>query len=155
MKFIINSLLFSKQIQSLSGVLTNNNTVPIINCFLFHLDDGMLTIRATDLETTLISKIEVETGNIDGITDIAVPSKLLLDIVKSLDDVPLTFSVDDSTYGISIVSGEGKYRLAGKSPETFPSMPEPRDTTSITLTSSLLVNAVSKTAFAASNDELR
>ena len=69
MKFIINSLLFSKQIQSLSGVLTNNNTVPIINCFLFHLDDGMLTIRATDLETTLISKIEVETGNIDGITD--------------------------------------------------------------------------------------
>ena len=155
MKFIINSLLFSKQIQSLSGVLTNNNTVPIINCFLFHLDDGMLTIRATDLETTLISNIEVETGNIDGITDIAVPSKLLLDIVKSLDDVPLTFSVDDSTYGISIVSGEGKYRLAGKSPETFPSMPEPRDTTSITLTSSLLVNAVSKTAFAASNDELR
>ena len=155
MKFIINSLLFSKQIQSLSGVLTNNNTVPIINCFLFHLDDGMLTIRATDLETTLISKIEVETGNIDGITDIAVPSKLLLDIVKSLDDVPLTFIVDDSTYGISIISGEGKYRLAGKNPETFPSMPEPRDTTSITLTSSLLVNAISKTAFAASNDELR
>ena len=155
MKFIINSLLFSKQIQSLSGVLTNNNTVPIINCFHFHLDDGMLTIRATDLETTLISKIEVETGNITGLTDIAVPSKLLLDIVKSLDDVPLTFNVDDSTYAISIVSGEGKYRLAGKNPETFPSMPEPRDTTSITLSSSLLVNAVSKTAFAASTDELR
>ena len=155
MKFIINSLLFSKQIQSLSGVLTNNNTVPIINCFHFHLDDGMLTIRATDLETTLVSKIEVETGNINGLTDVAVPSKLLLDIVKSLDDVPLTFSVDDTTYAISIMSGEGKYRLAGKNPETFPSMPEPRDTTSITLTSSLLVNAIGKTAFAASNDELR
>ena len=155
MKFIINSLLFSKQIQSLSGVLTNNNTVPIINCFHFHLDDGMLTIRATDLETTLVSKIEVETGNINGLTDVAVPSKLLLDIVKSLDDVPLTFSVDDTTYAISIMSGDGKYRLAGKNPETFPSMPEPRDTTSITLTSSLLVNAIGKTAFAASNDELR
>ncbi len=155
MKFIINSLLFSKQIQSLSGVLTNNNTVPIINCFLFHLDEGMLTIRATDLETTLVSKIEVETGNIEGITDIAVPSKLLLDIVKSLDDVPLTFSVDDNTYAISITSGEGKYRLAGKNPETFPAMPEPRDTTNITLTSSLLINAIGKTAFAASTDELR
>ena len=155
MKFIINSLLFSKQIQSLSGVLTNNNTVPIINCFLFHLDEGMLTIRATDLETTLVSKIEVETGNIEGLTDIAVPSKLLLDIVKSLDDVPLTFSVDDATYAISIASGEGKYRLAGKNPETFPTMPEPRDTSNITLTSSLLVNAIGKTAFAASTDELR
>ena len=155
MKFIINSLLFSKQIQSLGGVLTNNNTVPIINCFLFHLDEGMLTIRATDLETTLVSKIEVETGNIEGLTDIAVPSKLLLDIVKSLDDVPLTFSVDDATYAISIASGEGKYRLAGKNPETFPTMPEPRDTSNITLTSSLLVNAIGKTAFAASTDELR
>ena len=155
MKFIINSLLFSKQIQSLSGVLTNNNTVPIINCFLFHLDEGMLTIRATDLETTLVSKIEVETGNIEGLTDIAVPSKLLLDIVKSLDDLPLTFSVDDATYAISIASGEGKYRLAGKNPETFPTMPEPRDTSNITLTSSLLVNAIGKTAFAASTDELR
>ena len=102
MKFIINSLLFSKQIQSLSGVLTNSNTVPIINCFHFHLDEGMLTIRATDLETTLVSKIEVETGRMEGLSDIAVPSKLLLDIVKSMDDVPMTFSDDDSNFGISI-----------------------------------------------------
>ncbi|MBR3724718.1 MAG: DNA polymerase III subunit beta [Bacteroidales bacterium] len=155
MKFIINSLLFSKQIQLLSGVITNNNTVPIINCFLFHLDEGVLTIRATDLETTLVSKIEVETGAIEGLTDIAVPSKLLLDIVKSLDDVPLQFSVDDATFSISISSGEGRYRLAGKNAETFPTMPEPRDTASIMLPSSLLVNAIGKTAFATANDELR
>ena len=108
MKFIINSLLFSKQIQSLSGVITNSNTVPIINCFHFHLDEGLLTIRATDLETTLVAKIEVESGRVEGITDIAIPSKLLLDIVKNLEDVPLTFSVDDNTFAISITSGEGK-----------------------------------------------
>ena len=155
MKFIVNSLIFSKQIQSLSGVLTNNNTVPIINCFHFHLDEGLLTIRATDLETTLVSKVEVETGTLEGVSDIAVPSKLLLDIVKSLDDVPLTFSVNDNDFGINIASGEGKYSLAGKNPETFPSMPQPKDTSSITLPGSLLVNAISKTAFAASTDELR
>ena len=155
MKFIINSLLFSKQIQSLSGVLTNSNTVPIINCFHFHLDEGMLTIRATDLETTLVSKVEVETGRMDDINDVAVPSKLLLDIIKSMDDVPMTFSVEDTTYGISITSGEGKYRIAGKSPETFPNMPETQNTSAIKLTSSLLVNAIGMTAFAASTDEMR
>lgn len=155
MKFIINSLLFSKQIQSLSGVLTNSNTVPIINCFHFHLDEGLLTIRATDLETTLVSKVEVETGRMDDINDVAVPSKLLLDTIKSMDDVPMTFSVEDTTYGISIISGEGKYRIAGKSPETFPSMPEAKDTTVIKLSNSLLVNAIGKTAFAASTDEMR
>ena len=155
MKFIINSLVFSKQIQTISGVITNNNTVPIINCFLFHLDENLLTIRATDLETTLVTKIEVESGRLEGLTDIAVPSKLLIDILKSLDDVPLTFSVDDATYGINISSGEGKYRLAGKNPETFPNMPEVRDTEAITVPGSSLVNAITRTAFAASTDEMR
>lgn len=155
MKFIINSLLLSKQIQLLSGVLTNNNTVPIINCFHFHLDEGVLTIRATDLETTLVAKLEVETGRIEGLTDIAVPSKLLMDIVKTMDDAPLTFNVDDSTYGISITSGEGKYRLAGKNPETFPNMPEAKETSQVEISSSALANAIGKTSFATSTDEMR
>ena len=129
--------------------------MPIINCFLFHLDENLLTIRATDLETTLVTKIEVESGRLEGLTDIAVPSKLLIDILKSLDDVPLTFSVDDATYGINISSGEGKYRLAGKNPETFPNMPEVRDTEAITVPGSALVNAITRTAFAASTDEMR
>lgn len=155
MKFITNSLLLSKQVQSVNAVITNNNTVPIINCFLFHLDEGKLTIRATDLETTLITTLEVDTGRLEGLSDIAVPSKLLIDILKSLDDVPLTFAVDDKTYGISITSGEGKYRLAGKNPETFPSMPEVKDASVITISSNVLANAISKTAFAASTDEMR
>ncbi|MCQ2294496.1 MAG: DNA polymerase III subunit beta [Bacteroidales bacterium] len=155
MKFIINSLLFSKQISAISGVVSNNNTVPIVNCFHFHLDEGLLTIRATDLETTLVTKIEVETGALSGLTDIAVPAKLLLDIIKNLDDVPLTFSVDDSNFSITISSGEGKYSMAGKNAETFPSMPEARETSTIIMPSSVLVNAISMTTFAASTDEMR
>lgn len=155
MKFIINSLLFSKQIQSLSGVLTNSNTIPIINCFHFHLDEDMLTIRATDMETTLVTKMSVESGPVSGLSDIAVPSKLLLDIVKSLEDMPLTFNVDDSTYGIVISSGDGKYHLAGKNAETFPAMPEANETSMIKMQSGSLTYAIGKTAFAASTDEVR
>ncbi len=155
MKFITNSLLLFKQIQSISGVITNNNTVPIINCFLFHLDENLLTIRATDLETTLVTKIEVESGRLEGLSDVAVPSKLLIDILKSLDDVPLTFSVDDDTYGINITSGYGKYRLAGNNPETFPATPEIHDAESITVSSGALVTAINRTSFATSTDEMR
>lgn len=156
MKFIVNSLLLSKQIQSISGVINNNNnTVPIISNFLFHLDEGLLTIRATDLETTLVTKVEVETGTMDQLTDVCVPSKLLIEILKNLDDVPLNFSVEESTYLINISSGEGRYHLAGSSAETYPSMTEAHDTHSIEMTSSVLVNAISKTSFAASTDEMR
>ena len=155
MRFIINSQLFLKHLNALSGVISNNNTVPIISCFHMHLEDNILTIKTTDLETTMVSKIELENARVDGIDTIAVPAKLLLDMLKSMDDVPLNFAVDASTYSIEISSGEGKYSLAGQNADTYPSMPEMNDTVQTTMPASVLVNAITKTAFAASNDEMR
>lgn len=155
MKFIINSQLFHKQLQSISGVITNSNTVPIINCFHFHLEENKLTVKATDLETTMVCTIELESCRVEGIDTVAVPSKLLLDILKSLDDVPLTFSVDPNNYGIEVSSGEGRYRLSGQNADAFPTMPEVEETVSTTLMASALTDAINKTAFAASTDEMR
>ena len=155
MKFIINSQLFSKTLQALSGVITNNNTVAILNCFHFQLKDNELTIRATDLETTLVSRIQLETSKEEGVNEVAVPAKILLDILKSFSDVPLNFSVNPDNYMIDIVVGDGKYRLAGQNPETYPVLRQAENTTKITLPASVLVNAISKTSFATSNDEMR
>ena len=155
MRFIINSQLFLKHLSALSGVISNNNTVPIISCFHLHLEDNMLTIKATDLETTMVSRIELENARVDGIDSIAVPAKLLLDMLKSLDDVPLNFAVDASNYSIEISSGEGKYSLASQNAETFPTMPEMKETVQTSMPASVLVNAINKTAFAASTDEMR
>ena len=155
MKFIINSQQFCKQLQALSGVITNSNTVPIINCFHFHMEENKLIVKATDLETTLVSTIELESCRIEGIDTIAVPSKLLLDILKSLDDVPMTFSVDANNFGIEISSGEGKYRLSGQNADAFPTMPAIDETVTTNISSTALIDAINKTAFAASTDEMR
>ncbi len=155
MRFIINSQLFLKHLSALNGVISNNNTVPIIACFHLHLENNILTIKATDLETTMVSKIELENARVEGIDSIAVPAKLLLDMLKSLDDVPINFAVDPETYSIEISSGEGKYSLAGQNAETFPAMPEMKDTVQTSMPASVLVNAINKTAFAASTDEMR
>jgi DNA polymerase-3 subunit beta len=56
---------------------------------------------------------------------------------------------------IDIVSKEGKYRLAGQNPETYPVLKKAEDTTKIELPASVLVTAISKTYFATSNDEMR
>lgn len=155
MRFIINSQVFLKNLSALSGVISNNNTVPIISCFHMHLEDNVLTVKATDLETTLVTRIALENAKVEGIDSIAVPAKLMLDMLKSMDDVPLNFSVDASTYGIEISSGEGKYRLAGQNADTFPTMPEMTDTVNTVMPASLLVTAINKTSFAASTDEMR
>ena len=72
MRFIINSQLFLKHLSALNGVISNNNTVPIIACFHLHLENNILTIKATDLETTMVSKIELENARVEGIDSIAV-----------------------------------------------------------------------------------
>ena len=154
MKFIVNSQQLLKQLQSLSGVLTSNNTMPIINCFHFHLEEGKLTLKTTDLATTLVSRLEVETSRMEQAEEVAIPSKMLLDILKTFDDVPLTFDVDQSSYSIEIASGQGQYHLAGMDASTYPSMPTTEGTGSVVLGSNALVEAINKTVFATSNDEM-
>lgn len=155
MRFIVNSQVLLKQLQSISGVVTNNNTIPIISCFHFHLDEGMLTIKTTDLETTMIVQLEVETGTLTEVNEVAVPSRLLMDILKNMDDVPMTFIVDDSTFAIDILSGEGKYHLAGLAADGYPKLSAKGNTNAVSMPASVLINAINKTAFAASTDEMR
>lgn len=154
MKFIINSQLFAKNLQALSGVLTTNNNVPIISCFHFNLEDKTLTVKATDLETTITTTMELEEASSDNLSQIAVPAKMLLDILKSLSDGPITFSVDENNYGIELRAREGKYDLAGQNPESFPAMQPKGETNSVTISASALVNAITKTSFATSNDDM-
>ncbi|MBP5758060.1 MAG: DNA polymerase III subunit beta, partial [Bacteroidales bacterium] len=90
----------------------------------------------------------------DNLSQIAVPAKLLLDNLKSLSDEPITFSVDEATYTIEILSREGKYHFAGQNPESFPAMQDKGETSSVVISASALVNAITKTVFAASNDDM-
>ncbi len=154
MKFIVNSQQLLKQLQSLSGVLSSSNTMPIINCFHFHLEENDLTIKTTDLSTTLLAHVAVETGAMEAAEEVAVPSKMLLDILKTFDDVPLTFDVNQANYNIEIASGKGQYHLAGMDAATYPTMPVAESTNKVMMSGSALVNAINKTVFATSNDEM-
>ena len=155
MRFIINSQLLLKHLTALSGVISNNNTVPIISCFHMHLENNILTIKATDLETTMMCNIELENARVDGIDTVAIPAKLMLDMLKNMDDRPLNIAVDASTFSMEISSNDGKYTIAGQNPETYPQLPAKNETVTVTIPASVIVNAINKTAFAASTDEMR
>ena len=154
MKFIVNSQQLLRQLQNLSGVIASNNTMPIIGCFHFHLEENTLTVKTTDLSTTLVARIEVETGRMEHPEEVAIPSKMLLDILKSFDDVPLTFNVDTESFAIVLESENGEYKLAGMDPETYPTMPSAEGTSTVVMSSAALIGAINKTVFATSNDEM-
>lgn len=153
MKFIITSLKLLRSLQALSGVLNSSNTLPILDDFLFKIKDGELSITASDLETTMVIKLTPDL--VVGEGEVTIPARLLLDIMKTFSDIPVTFEVAMDTMGIELLAGEGKFKLAGHMSDEFPKFPELKETNRIELPGELLVSAINKTVFAVGSDELR
>ena len=151
MKFIVSSTYLLKQLQVLGGVINTSNTLPILDNFLFDLKKKQLVVSASDLETTMSTVLEVD-ADTEGL--IAIPARLLLDTLKTFPEQPLTFIVSDNNT-VEISSNHGKYSLAYADGNEFPKAVELTNPSSTTVMGDILANAISKTIFAAGNDDLR
>lgn len=152
MKFIVSSAALLKELNHINGVITTNPVVPILENFLFEIEEGLLTITASDLQTSMITQLEVEAKDSGSI---AVPAKILLETLKNLPEQPVTFSIDEDTYSIEISSDNGRYKLAGENATDFPKIPEVTDGYTVDISTDALSSAITNSIFATSNDELR
>ena len=152
MKFVVSSSALLKQLSAINGVITSNPVVPILENFLCDIQNGTLKITASDLQTTVMTELEVDTQEKGSI---AVPARILIDTLKNLPEQPVTFTVDESTYTVEIQSANGRYRLSGENATDFPKVPMVEDGHEVEMPSDVLANAVSNTIFATSTDELR
>jgi DNA polymerase-3 subunit beta len=151
MKFIISSQSLLKKLQSIAGVLNSSNTLPILDNFLFEIKDQILTVSCSDLESTITSILPIDAKS-EG--SVAIPAKILIDILKTFPDHPLTFSIDEKM-GIEISSDYGKYKLSGYNGEEFPKSPIIESPSTVSLSGFILQRAIEKTIFASGNDDLR
>ncbi len=151
MKFIASSSQLLKQLQHISGVINANTVLPILEDFLFEINNNTLTVVATDLETVMRIQLDIEAKEAGRV---CIPAKILMDSLKNLPDQPLTFTIDKN-FGVEITSDNGKYKVMGENPDNFPKEPAADDTTSFTMKATALVTAINKTLFAVSNDDLR
>ncbi|HEY1115702.1 MAG TPA: DNA polymerase III subunit beta [Chitinophagaceae bacterium] len=151
MKFIVSSSQLLKQLQHIAGVINANTVLPILEDFLFEIDNNKLTVVATDLETVMRIQMDIESKEPG---KVCIPAKILMDSLKNIADQPLTFTIDKN-FGVEITSDNGKYKVMGENPDNFPKEPAADDTTSFTMPATALVTAINKTLFAVSNDDLR
>lgn len=152
MKFIVSSSYLLKQLSAINGVITTNPVVPILENFLFQILDGNLIIIASDLQTSMITELQVEAKE-DG--SIAIPAKILMETLRNLPEQPVTFSIDSDTYSIEINSDNGRYKLAGESAMDFPKIPVVSEGYAVNMASDVLARAINNTIIATSSDELR
>lgn len=152
MRFSVSSTELLKSLQTAGGAIASNPVLPILEDFLFTIENNVLKIAATDLETSITTTIDVMSDS-DG--TVAIPAKILLETLKALPQQPITLAIDDETYGIEITSAYGKYRLAGEDGNDFPVIPSADSVDKVSIKADMLGQAIAKTLFATSNDELR
>jgi len=153
MKFIVSSNVLLKALQSISGVLSTNSTLPILDNYLFNLVDGNLTVTASDIETTMSVSIPLVKAEEEG--SIAVPAKILLDTLKTFGEIPISFFINLETKLIELSTDDGKFKLSGFDGAEFPNSPSIESASTVSIPAEVLEQAISKTIFATGSDELR
>lgn len=152
MEFTVSSTLLSQQLTAISGVITRNPVVPILENFLFQITHNHLVVTASDLQTSISAALVVQS---DAQISVAIPARMLLDTVKNLPEQPIRVEINPNAYTISIKSDNGQYKLAGESANDFPQLATLDDGIALDVEVDVLKNILQKTVFATSNDELK
>jgi DNA polymerase III subunit beta len=155
MKFVVSSAELLGHLQAISRVISSKNTLPILDNFLFNLSGNDLEITASDLESTLITKMKLE--NTDGDGTIALPARILLDTLKEFSVQPLTFDINPETMAVVISSENGKFNVMGQNGIDFPALPAIKKDKkfSFNINADILLSGIVRTLFATADDELR
>lgn len=156
MKFIVSSGDLQKALQTVGGVISSSQSRPILENYLFELNENLLRITASDGETTLITSLEVRS---DEAGKFAVPAKTIQEFARTFGEQPLTFLVKQNADGtgssLEIVDEKDNFAVALDNAEDYPELPEFDAAQRVKIPAGVLSEALSNTLFATSNDSLR
>ncbi len=155
MKFVVSSTDLLGHLQAISRVISSKNTLPILDNFLFNISDNELEITASDLESTLITRLRLD--NISGGGTVALPARILLDTLKEFSEQPLTFDINLENLSVVINSENGRFNIVGQNGIDFPVLPVIKEEKrfGFTVPSEVLLAGINRTLFATADDELR
>ncbi len=151
MKLSTSKIELQKALQKLSKATPTRSTLPILNSVLFIADNDGVTLRATDLEITIIIPLPAsleETGSA------AIPLNTLLEITSELPETRIEIKVDGQSR-VELRTDLGVYDLMGKPADEFPAVPEIDGKNTINIDSEVMGEIIETTSFAVSRDELK
>ena len=154
MKFNVSSATLCNRLQTLSRVLASKNSIQILDCILFELQDGKLRLTASDSETTLVSTLDVDEADSNGM--FAIKAATIINGLKEISDQPITLDVNPETHEIIIYYQNGRSSFVGQGGEEYPSYPSISDSAQqLTIDANVLLNGISRAIFATAEDEIR
>lgn len=156
MKFTASSADLQRALATVNGAVPSKSTLPILECVLFEREGDVLKIAATDLEISIVQRIQVsfEQNGTDEKQRIAVPARRLLDTLRALPELSVTVATD-AEFNVELTTDQGRYKMVGYDGGDYPALPALEDAQAITADAAVIKRAIDKTGFAASKDALR
>ena len=154
MRFLVSSTTLFSHLQAISRVINSKNSLPILDCILIELNDGTITMTASDSETTLSTSIEV--SEYEGEGRFAISSKTILEALKENPEQPLNFNINTETMEITVKYPNGKYSMMAQNGDEYP-LPKQMgsEVVNLTMAADVMLKGINRCIFATADDELR
>ncbi len=155
MDFVISSSQLLSHLQIVSRVVNSKNSLPILDNVLLSIEDGILKITASDLESTITTTLSLDNYSGNGV--IATDTKKIIDVLKEFPEQPLTFNINTDDKRIDITSQKGNFTLVGVDGSDFPQASQLKGdkTVSVQISPEILYSGITSAIFATGDDELR
>jgi len=152
MKFTIEQNQLVGPLQLVSGAVEKRQTLPVLANLLIKVENGVLTITATDLEIEMSVNLTLSGEYLEG--DITVPARKLVDICRSLSgDKPINVTLEDNR--LKIQSGRNRFSLSTIAAQEFPNIEDSLFSTKFEISSHRLKELIDKTQFAMAQQDVR
>ncbi len=154
MRLTLSSAILSNRLITLSKVLNSKNSLQILDCILFDVNDGTLELTASDKENEMKTRIQLDEADADG--RFAINNRMIIDAVKELPEQPITLEIDMNSYSVKIIYQNGDYNFTAQNADEFPQAQQVQENaTTIKIQSGVLSDNIARTLFATANEEIR
>lgn len=151
MKFNANSKSLEKLLSKVFPAIPTRTPQPVLENFLFEIENGKLSVSATDLDLALKSSTSI---NASENARFIIPAKLLYEIVKSLGDTSIDFETEDNSK-LKMKTDFGVYSIGFNIADEYPKITSLQGGKNFSISGEELKKILNKTTFAVSKESVR
>jgi DNA polymerase-3 subunit beta len=150
-KVTVQKSTFADSLAIVGRAVGAHTHLPILSNVLLSKQDGQLRLSATDL--TLCVTVWMD-ANMDGDLGLTLPARILSEVVNTLTEPEVTFSVNGKPEA-ALKCGAYKGVVKGIEASEFPMIPEYDTSNGISMDAGVFKDMIRKVAFAASLEDTR
>lgn len=151
MKFLCKTTEFLEAVQLASRIISGQQSLPILNNILFHIEGKRCVVSATDLELSIVTSVEAAVENEGSIT---VPAKAILNFTQYNSDAEVLLETVEGTQ-LRCTSPHTKTVIMGEPASDYPSIVSMEKHTSFSLEGGALLCGLNLTTFSTAKSPLR